>query len=196
MSTVPYRLSLVDQASDAEILVQVKRALREAEQASALVITGSFAGDVMDVKAHGETIGLLTDASIPTFALPSSSIEARGVSFLLAADRVIFGPGIEISSIWRTSPGLASLLHHKFGPVLARSIVFDASKDLLSRLIEYGHAVRASEPDTYVEEIATNVGNGVGRQLKRAFKAANELPLKEAIKFDLWFDASRKVSSP
>lgn len=195
MSTLPYRLNLPDQASDAEILTQVKRALREADQTSALVITGSFAGDVTDPKAHGETIGLLTDASFPVFALPSGTIEGRGVSLLLAVDRVILGQGIEVSSTWRTSPGLASLLHHKFGPVPARSIVFAASKDLLARLVEYGHAVHVSEPDTYIEEIAAYVGNDVGRQLKRVFKAATELPLKEAIKFDLWCDASRKASS-
>jgi len=195
MSTVPYQLNLPDHASDAEILAQVKRALREADQAPALLMTGSFAGAVADAKAHGETIGLLTDASIPVFALPSSIIETRGVSLLLAADRVILGPESEISSAWRTSPGLAALLHHKFGPVLARAITFDASKDLLARLVEYGHAVRASEADALAQEMAVNLGDGMGRRFKRAFKAAAELPLKEAIRFDLWCDASRKASS-
>lgn len=196
MSTVPYRLHLPDQASDAEILSLVKRALREADRSAALVIAGSFAGDIADARIHGETIGLLVDAAIPVFAVPSSLIEQRGVALLLAADRAILGPEAQTSPTWHTSPGLASLLHYKFGPVLAKAIVFDASKDFIARLVEYRQAVRTNEPDAYVQEIAANVGNGVGRQLKRAFKAASELPLKEAVRFDLWFDSSRKVSAP
>jgi hypothetical protein len=196
MSTEPHRLHLPDQASDAEILALVKRALRDADQSAALAITGSFAGEVKDAKIHGEVIGLLVDAPVPVFALPSEPIEQRGVAFILAADRAILGPETQISSDWRSSPGLASLLHHKFGPVLAKSIVFDISQDLLAHLVEHGQAVRSSDPDADVQVITSNVRNGVGRQLKRAFKAASELPLKEAIKFDLWFASSRKASSP
>jgi enoyl-CoA hydratase/carnithine racemase len=196
MSTESHRLHLPDQASDVEIFTLVKRALRDADQSAALVITGSFAGEVNDAKIHGEMIDLLVDALVPVFALPSGSIEQRGVALILAADRAILGPETQISSDWGSSPGLASLLHHKFGPVLAKSIVFNASQDLLARLVEHGQAVRSSEPDADVKAIAVNVGNGVGRQLKRAFKAASELPLKESIKFDLWFASSRKVSPP
>ena len=196
MSTAPYRLNLPDQSSGAEILALVKRALREADQSTAFILTGSFAGDVTDASLHGETIGLLSEASIPVFALPSGPIGRRGIAYLLAADRVILGPEARTSSDWRTVPGLASLLHVRFGPVPARAIVFDASQDFLARLVEHRHAIRTSDADAHVQEIVAQLGNGVGRQLKRAFKAANELSLKEAIQFDLWFDPSRKGRSP
>jgi enoyl-CoA hydratase/carnithine racemase len=196
MSTAIHRLELSDQATDKEILAQVKRSLREAEQATALVVSGSFAGEVADAKDLGGIIGLLLDAPIPVFALPSGLIGRRGLALLLAADRIVLGHEASTDEDWRTSPGLAPLLHHRLGTTLTGAIIFDPSADLLARLVDYGLAVRASDPDTYVQEIAAVLGEGVGRHLKRTLKASDELPLKEAVDFDLWFARSQPMSAP
>jgi hypothetical protein len=196
MSTALHRLELPDQTTDADLLTQVKRGLREAEHATILVISGSFAGEVTDVKAHGDLIGLLLDAAIPVLALPSGPIGQRGVALLLAADRIVLGPGASTSGNWRRSPGLSPLLHHRLGSTLATAIVFDPSAELLARFMDHGLAVRASDPDAHVQEIAAILGDGIGRRLKRALRASEELPLKEAVGFDLWFARPQPMSAP
>ncbi|WP_134498455.1 hypothetical protein [Microvirga pakistanensis] len=196
MSTALHRLELPDRTTDADILAQVKRSLREAEQATALVISGSFAGEVTDAKAHSDMIGLLLDAPLPVFALPSGPIGSRGLALLLAADRTVLGPEAKTGGDWRTSPGLAPLLRHRLGSTLTGAIIFDPSADLLARVVDYGLAVRVSNPDAHVEEIAAILGDGIGRRLKRALKASGELPLKEAIGFDLWFAKPQPMSAP
>jgi hypothetical protein len=40
------------------------------------------------------------------------------------------------------------------------------------------------------------LGDGIGQRLKRAIQAAGELPLKEAIGFDLWFAKPQPMSAP
>jgi hypothetical protein len=196
MSTVLHRLELPDQTADADILAQVKRSLREAEQATALVISGSFAGEVTDAKAHGDMIGLLLDATIPVFALPSGLIGTRGLALLLAADRMVLGPEANTGGDWRTSPGLTPLLHHRLGPTLTKAIIFDPSADLLARLVDHKVAVRASNPDAHVQEISEFLRDGIGRRFKRILKASGELPLKEAVSFDLWFAKPQPMSTP
>jgi hypothetical protein len=196
MSTALHRLQLPDQAADVDILAQVKRSLREAEHAVALVISGSFAGEVMDAKAHGDLIGLLLDAPLPVLALPSGPVGQRGLAILLTADRIVLGPEVMMDGEWRTSPGLAPLLHHKLGAPLTRAIVFDPSADLFTRLVEHGLAIRASDPDSCLQQIAGALGDGIGRRLKRTLKASGELPLKEALGFDLWFAKPQPVSAP
>jgi hypothetical protein len=196
MSAALHRLHLPDQATDADILAQVKRSLRESEHAVALVISGSFAGNVMDAKAHGDLIGLLLDAPIPVFTLPSGPVGQCGLALLLTSDRIILGSEVMMDGEWRTSPGLAPLLHHKLGSTITGAIVFDPSADLLARLVEHGLAIRASDPASCLQEIADVLGDGIGRRLKRALKASGELPLKEAIGFDLWFSKPQPMSAP
>jgi enoyl-CoA hydratase/carnithine racemase len=196
MSTALHRLELPDQITDADILAQVKRSLREAEQATALVISGALAGEVTDAKAHGDMIGLLLDAPIPVFALPSGLIGTRGLALLLAADRIVLGPEANTGGDWRTSPGLVPLLHHRLGSTLTGAIIFDPSADLLARVVDYGLAVRVSNPDAHIQEIAAVLGDGIGRRLKRALKASSELRLKEAVGFDLWFAKPQPMSAP
>jgi len=189
MSTLSW-LHLPDQASDAEILSQMKRALREADQSAALVVAGDFGGDVTDATAHGDTVGLLFDAPLPVFAISSGLIGRRGLTLLLAADRIVIGPAARMTGDWRTAPGLAPLLLHRLGAALARATIFDPSADVIARLVEHGHAARSSNPDAYVQEIAATLGNGLGHRLKRALKASHELPLREAMSFDLWLTRS------
>jgi hypothetical protein len=196
MSTALHRLVLPDQTTDADILAHVKRSLREAEQATALVISGSFAREVTDAKAHGDMIGLLLDVQIPVFALPSGLIGTRGLALLLAADRIVLGPEAKTGGDWRTSPGLVPLLHHRLGSTLTAAILFDPSADLLARVVDYGLAVRVSDPDAHIQEIVTVLGDGIGRRIKRALKASSELPLKEAVGFDLWFAKPQPASGP
>jgi enoyl-CoA hydratase/carnithine racemase len=196
MSTALHRLKLPDQTTDADLLAQLKRGLRDAEQAAALVISGSFAGNVTDVKAHRDMIGLLLDASIPVIALPYGLIGQRGLALLLAADHIVLGPDASTTIDWRTSPGLAPLLHHRLGSTSTGAIIFDPSADLLARAVDHGLAVRASDPDARVQEIAAALGGGIGRRLKRALKAAGELSLKEAVGFDLWFAKPQPMSAP
>jgi hypothetical protein len=194
--TTPYRLDLPAQASDAEILSQVKRALREADRSAVLILAGSFAGDVTDIKAHSDVIGLLLDATIPIFALPSGLIGERGLALLLAADRIIVDHDASMTGGWRASPGLSPLLHQRLGSTLARTIVFDPSTDVLTRFVELGLAVRSSDPERYVQEIAATLEGGLGQRLKRSLRASSELPLKEAVSFDLWFSRPRHTSAP
>ncbi len=52
MSNALQRLEIPGGASDAEVLTQVKRRLREAHGSAALIVTGSFAGNVEDVNAY------------------------------------------------------------------------------------------------------------------------------------------------
>jgi hypothetical protein len=196
MSTVSSWLHLPDQASDTEVLSQVKRTLREAEQSAALVIAGSFAGEVKDVKAHSDTIGLLLDAPIPVFAVSSGPIGPRGLALLLATDRIVIGPAANTTSDWRRTPGLGPLLHHRLGAAPARAIVLDPSIDIIARLVEHGLAARSSNPDAYVQESTAALGNGLGPRLKRALKAASELPLREALSFDLWLARSQQGGAP
>lgn len=195
-NTTPYRLDFSAQASEADILSQVKRALREADRSTALVLAGSFAGDVTDIVAHGAVIGLLLDAAIPIFALPSGPIGERGLALLLATDRFVLGDEASMTDDWRATPGLSPLLHRKLGPTLARTIVFDPSPDVLARFVELGLAVRPSDPEAYVQEIVASLGDGLGQRLKRSLRAAGELPLKEAVDFDLWFSRSQHTSVP
>lgn len=196
MSTLSHRMHLPDQAGDAEILSQVKRALREVEISAALVIAGSFAGDVTDVKAHGELIGLVLDAPIPIFASATGAIGQRGLALLLASDRALLAPEAQAPRNWRASPGIIGLLPHRLGPTAARAALFDPSSDILAHLVEHGHATRTKDPDSHIRESAAALGNGLGFRLKRALKASSELPLKEAINFDLWFARSQYVSAP
>lgn len=186
MSTAIHRLDLEDRTTDAEVLAQIKRGLRGAEQAAVLLVSGSFAGSVTDADAHGQTIDLLLDAPMPVLALASGPIGQRGLSLLLTADRIVLGPEARTEVDWRRSPGLAPLLHHRLGRALTGAIMFDPSTDLLARLVDHGLAVRAGDPQVWVEEIAAVLADGIGGRLKRALKASRELPLKEAIGFDLW----------
>lgn len=196
MSTALHRLELPDQTTDADLLAQLKRGLREAEQATALVISGSFAGEVTDVKAHGDTIGLLLDSPLPVFARPTGLVGPRGLALMLAADHIVLGPETSTGGDWRTSPGLAPLLHHRLGSTWTAAIIFDPSADPLARFVDHGLAVHASNPDAHIQEIEAVLGDGIGRRLKRAIKAAGELPLKEAIGFDLWFAKPQPMSAP
>jgi enoyl-CoA hydratase/carnithine racemase len=190
-----YQLELPDQGTDGEILIQVKRALREADQFAAVAITGSFEPDVTDVTAHRELISLLLDASLPVFAFPSGPIGQRGLALLLAADRVIFGPEASITEDWRACPGVTPLLHHRFGPLLARTMLFNCSADPIALLLESGFAARAVEPST-AQDMITDLENGLGRQFKRALRASSEMPLKEALNFDLWFARNPQGNAP
>lgn len=196
MSTLSHWLHLPDRASDAEILSQMRRALREAETSAALVIAGSFAGDATDAKAHGELVSLVLDAPIPVFASAIGSVGQRGLALLLAADRAVLAPETQVPREWRASPGLVSLLLHRLGPTAASAALFDPSSDILAHLVEHGHATRTKDPDSHIRESAAALGNGLGSRLKRTLKASSELPLKEAISFDLWFSRPGHVSAP
>ena len=191
-----HRLDIPDHTSDAELLSQVKRILREAGHSTALVIAGSFAGDVTDVRAHGDAVGLLLDAPMPVFALPSGPIGRRGLALVLAADRAVIGPAANTSSDWRSGPALAPLLRHRLGSMHAEATLFDPAADPLARFVEFGFAVRSEDPEFYVREIAAVLGDGIGRRLKRALKASGELPLKEAIGFDMWFARPSHMGTP
>jgi enoyl-CoA hydratase/carnithine racemase len=186
MSAALLRLELPDQIDDADLLAQVKRSLREADQATALIISGSFAGDISDLKVHGDAISLLLDASIPVFALPSGQIGQQGLALLLAADRVVLGPEASLIGDWRTCPAAVPLLCRRLGYALTNSVAFDPSADLLSHLVDHGHATRSDRSDAYLQEIADVFADGNGRRLKRALKASTELPLKEALSFSHW----------
>jgi hypothetical protein len=196
MSNALQRLEIPGGASDAEVLTQVKRRLREAHGSAALIVTGSFAGNVEDVNAYRDLIGLLTDAAIPVFALPSGSVGQRGLAFLLTADHTFLGQEASLSADWRTCPGLAPLLHYRLGSMLARAVVFDPSADLLMQLAKHGLATCVDNPAVHLKEIAAILGDGAGRRLKRSLRAADELPLKEAFGFDLWFSRSQHASAP
>lgn len=194
MSTAFVQLELPDQIHDADLLAAVKRSLRDAEHANGVIISGSFAGDVTDSKAHADVIALLLNAPAPVVVLPSGLISKRGLALLLTADRIVLGPEANLVVDWRKSPGIAPLLCRSVGSAAANSIAFDPTADLLARLVDQGNAVRTDDPDDYLRELQTAFGNGVGRHLKRAFKASSELPLREALNFSFWLSKPESTS--
>ncbi|MBJ6128104.1 hypothetical protein [Microvirga splendida] len=187
-----HRIEFSGTETDAERLARMRRALREAEKSAVLVLAGSFDGDVMEVEVIGELTGLLLEAPLPVFALPSGFIGPRGLPILLAADRAMIGSDTSTAGNWRNSPALTVLLHHRLGPLLARAILFSPESDLLAVLTECGFAIRSSDPAADAREVANGLAeNGIGRRFKRSLKASTELPLKEALAFDVW--SSRKA---
>jgi len=196
MSIALHRLDIPDQTTDADILAQAKRGLRDAEHATALAISGSFAGDVADAKAQGDLIALLLDAPLPIFALPSGIIGQRGLALLLAADHIVLGPEASMGDDWRACPGLVPLLHNSLGATLTKAIIFEPTADLLAWLVDHKVAARVSDPDAHVQKIADLLGSGIGRRFKASLKASGELPLKEAVSFDLWFAKAQPMSAP
>lgn len=192
-----HRFDLSAQESDRERLARFRRNRRVAEGAPALALAGSFEGDVTDIEAHEELIGLLLDAPLPVFALGNGPFGPRGLSLLLAADLIVFGPEAAIPEDWRESPGIAPLIHHHAGPLVARRMLFDTSADLITLLTETGLAVRSPDPAEHVGEITAGLsGSSLGRRLKRTLKASSEMPLKEALNFDFWFLRTRQASAP
>lgn len=187
-------IELFGAESDEERLRRIKRVLREADQYSALGIAGSFEGSVTDVEAYGELIGLLLEAPVPVFALPLGSVGPRGLAFLLVADRVILGLDASIAANWRESPGIAAILHHRLGPLLARGLLFEHSADPMTLLIRCGLAARSGDPLADTRKMAESLAGDLGKRLKRTLRASAELPLREALAFDLWFARDQQAS--
>jgi enoyl-CoA hydratase/carnithine racemase len=182
------RLELSAGENDAERLGRLRRALRDADQSAVLVIAGSFEGDPTDPNVHGDTLNLLLDASLPVLAAISGPVGPRGFGLLLSADHMILGPGARMTGNWRAAPGATALLHHRFGPPLARRMTFDPVADPLKLLADCGFAARADDPSAEIQNrVAGLAENGLGRRLKRTLRASSEMPLKEALAFDLWF---------
>ena len=189
-----HSLELSGAESDEERLRRIKLVLREADQHSALAVTGSFEGSVTDVEAYGELISLLLEAPLPIFALPLGPVGPRCLAFLLVADRVILGQDASMTGNWRESPGIAAILHHRFGPLPARRLLFEPSPDPVARLIECGLAARSTDPLADTRKIAESLTGDFGRRLKRTLRASAELPLREALIFDLWFARDQQAS--
>ncbi len=181
--------------TDGERLGRIKRALRETDRHSALVLTGSFEGNVSDAKAQADLIRLLVDTALPVLALPSGTIGPRGLLLLLAADRIILERETNISGNWRESPGVAAMLHQRLGPLRARALLFDPSADPLAILLDSGVAARLPDPSAHMAEMAASLAGDLGKRLKRALKASSEMPFDEALAFGLWFARRQQGST-
>ncbi|MCB5174627.1 hypothetical protein [Microvirga lenta] len=190
------RLELSAGETGAERQGRIRRALREAGRSPALVISGSFEGDVADARAHADTVNLLIDATVPVVTLISGPIGPQGFGLMLAADHAILGPDARVVGNWRRASGAMALARNRCGPLLAHRMAFAPSVDPLMLLSDSGFATRAADPALVLEEmIARFAENGLGRRLKRSLRAASELPLKEALSFDFWFTHAQDDSA-
>ena len=67
----------------------------------------------------------------------------------------------------------------------------------MTLMLEYGFAIRSSDPLARVGEIAESLAeDGLGRRFKRSLMASDEMPPGEALAFEFWFARNVQGDAP
>ncbi|GMG84943.1 hypothetical protein LNKW23_41590 [Paralimibaculum aggregatum] len=174
---------------DAALAGALRKALRRA--GDGLLIAGDLSGGMDDARGLADWVGALGDAPVPVALAARGPLGPRGVALLLVADLTALAPGVAAPADWPDAPGAPALASRALGPA-ARALVLEGG-DLVAALAATGRLTVADDPLAAAEARLAAAGPGAARR-RASLTAAANLPLREALDFDLWHHRAERDS--